>query len=146
MESQTGIAAVGHVIQLSLSPVFLLLGIGSMLSVMTNRLARIVDRARASEAHFKDVAPEEVGFHTDHLSTLSIRAKLINRAITFCTFTALLICAVVAMMFLSAFLEFDASLVVALLFVMAMGSFFTGLVFFLREIFIATAALRIGPK
>ena len=146
MESQTGIASVSHVIQLSLSPVFLLLGIGSMLSVMTNRLARVVDRARSAEARFQDLAPEEVGYHNEQLSTLSIRAKLINRAITFSTFTALLICAVVAVMFLSAFLQFDASLTVAILFVMAMGSFFSGLVFFLREIFIATAALRIGPK
>src|SRR5512139_3343195 len=98
MESPTGIAAVSHVIQLSLAPVFLLLGIGSMLSVMTNRLARVVDRARSAEAHFQELAPEDVGSHNAHLSTLSVRAKLINRAITFCTFTALLVCAVVAIM------------------------------------------------
>lgn len=146
MEPQSDIANVGHVIQLSLTPVFLLLGIGSMLSVMTNRLARVVDRARAYEARFKDLAPEEQGMSSASLSTLSVRAKLINRAITYCTFTALLICAVVAIMFLSAFLQFDAALPVAILFVTAMGSFFTGLVYFLREIFIATAALRIGPK
>lgn len=146
MEFQPGIAAVSHVIQLSLTPVFLLLGIGSMLSVMTNRLARVVDRARAAEARLDDLAPEERGASNASLSTLSIRAKLINRAITFCTFTALLVCAVVAVMFVSAFFKFDASVPVAILFVGAMGSFFTGLVYFLREIFIATAALRIGSR
>ena len=44
------IAAVAHVIQLAVAPVFLLSGIGAMLVVMTNRLARVVDRARALEA------------------------------------------------------------------------------------------------
>ena len=34
-------------IQLALAPVFLLTGIGALLSVMTGRLARIMDRGRA---------------------------------------------------------------------------------------------------
>jgi len=46
----SGITAVAHVIQLSVAPVFLLSGIGAMLAVMTNRLARVIDRARALEA------------------------------------------------------------------------------------------------
>jgi hypothetical protein len=44
-----------------------------------------------------------------------------------------------------AFFEFSASVIVAALFVAAMLCFFTGLLFFLREIFVATASLRIGP-
>jgi len=46
----SGITAVAHVIQLSVAPVFLLSGIGAMLAVMTNRLARVIDRARTLEA------------------------------------------------------------------------------------------------
>ncbi len=49
------------------------------------------------------------------------------------------------MLFLGAFLRFDASVPVALLFIAAMLAFFAGLLSFLREIFIATASLRIGP-
>jgi hypothetical protein len=41
--------------------------------------------------------------------------------------------------------RFDTSGPVALFFVAAMVAFFAGLLFFLREIFIATANLRIGP-
>jgi len=47
-------------------------------------------------------------------------------------------------MFLGAFLAFNAAIPVAVLFVGAMATFFVGLLFFLREIFIATASLRIG--
>ena len=117
-----------------------------MLAVMTNRLARVVDRARAVEARLAGAEPQDFGHMHAQLATYSRRAKLINRAITFCTVTALLICAVVATLFLGVFLEFDASLTVAILFVGAMLSLFVGLLHFLREIFLATAALRIGSR
>jgi hypothetical protein len=35
---------------------------------------------------------------------------------------------------------------VALLFILAMSCFFLGLVYFLREIYLATVTLRIGPR
>jgi hypothetical protein len=41
--------AVAHAIQLAVAPVFLLSGIGAILAVMTNRLGRIIDRARVLE-------------------------------------------------------------------------------------------------
>lgn len=143
---QTGIASISHAIDLSVTPVFLLLGIGSMLSVMTNRLARVVDRARGVEAKLGGVSAEELGVSEAFLATLSRRAKLINRAITFCTITALLICAVIATLFTAAFLDFDASVIIAVLFITAVTSLFMGLLYFLREIFVATAALRIGSR
>jgi hypothetical protein len=52
---------------------------------------------------------------------------------------------VIATLFVGAFGGFDATVPVALLFVVAMVAFIAGLVSFLREISIATARLRIGP-
>jgi Protein of unknown function (DUF2721) len=80
------------------------------------------------------------------LATLSRRAKLISCAIILCTATALLVCTVIAVLFLSAFLRFDLSIPVALLFIAAMLAFFLGLLWFLREIYVATMNLRIGPR
>ena len=40
---------VAKLIQLALGPVFLISGVGITLSMLTNRLARIVDRARTLE-------------------------------------------------------------------------------------------------
>ncbi|HKW13994.1 MAG TPA: DUF2721 domain-containing protein [Candidatus Krumholzibacteria bacterium] len=145
MDSATGITNVGHAIQLSVAPVFLLSGIGAMLAVMTNRLARIVDRARALEARIVALDANQLAPHHANLRLYSRRAQLINRAITFCTITACLICAVVVTLFVGAFYEFNAPVAVAGLFIAAMLCFFVGLLFFLREIFVATASLRIGP-
>jgi hypothetical protein len=144
MEQDTAIATVGHAIQLSVAPVFLLSGIGAMLAVMTNRMSRIVDRGRVHETRLAAAAAEEAVAIHDHLSVLSRRAKLINRAITLLTITALLVCAVVATMFIAAFFSWNAAIPVAVLFVAAMATLFVALLFFLREIFVATASLRIG--
>ncbi|MBI3229427.1 MAG: DUF2721 domain-containing protein, partial [Burkholderiales bacterium] len=37
---------ISHIIQLAIAPVFLLTGVGTSLVVLTNRLARIIDRLR----------------------------------------------------------------------------------------------------
>jgi hypothetical protein len=144
MQQETGVTAVAHVIQLAVAPVFLLTGIGAMLAVMTNRLARIVDRARVLEAGVLRGGTNPAPTVITGLAALSRRAKLIGHAITLCTITALLICAVIAVLFLGAFLQLDTSAWVALLFVLAMLAFFLGLLMFLREIILATATVRIG--
>jgi Protein of unknown function (DUF2721) len=138
--------AVAHAIQLAVAPVFLLTGIGAILAVMTNRLGRIIDRARVLEEKLDGASSKLLATLRADLMVLSRRAKLIGRAITLCTTTALLVCTVIAVLFLSAFLRFDATIPVALLFVAAMSTFFLGLLWFLREIYVATVSLRIGPR
>jgi hypothetical protein len=137
---------VAHAIQLAVAPVFLLSGIGAMLVVMTNRLGRIIDRARVIEQRLENASRDSVAGYNLDLAVLSKRAKLISRAITLCTTTALLICIVIAVLFLNAFLRLDAAIPVSFLFITAMLTFFLGLVCFQREIYLATVNLRIGPR
>lgn len=152
------IGAVSHVIQLAVAPVFLLTAIAAMLTVLTNRLGRIIDRARALDDKLEDIpteiiaddklenAPTEIvaDLHAE-LEILSRRSKHISIAITLCTTTALLVCAVIAILFLGNFFQFDFTIPIALLFIMAMLLLVAAFLIFLREIFIATANLRIGP-
>lgn len=140
------ISNISNAIHLAVAPVFLLTGIGALLGVMTNRLGRVIDRARLLEGRLESAAPEDAAGITAHLGILSRRAKLINLAITFCTMTALLICSVIALLFSGSFVRFNITVPVALLFIMAMLLLVMGLLWFLREIFLATASLRIGPR
>jgi hypothetical protein len=140
------ITGIAHVIQLAVAPVFLLSGIAAMLAVMTNRLARIVDRARALEIEHLGAPAELRDWIGRELVPLSRRARLVGVAITLCTVTALLVCAVIVILFLGAFLHFDPYVPVALTFIAAMLAFFVGLLAFLREVLMATASLRIGPR
>jgi hypothetical protein len=59
---------------------------------------------------------------------------------------ALLICLVIATLFIGAFLARDLSGLIGFLFIAAMLAFIGALVGFLGEIFLATASLRFGPR
>lgn len=142
MLQEAPIANVAHVIELAVAPVFLLTGISGMLAVMTNRLGRIVDRARVVEEQL--ALDENRGSFADELPRLSHRAKLISLSISLCTLTALLVASVIAILFLGAFATFDASILVAAFFVAAMLAFIVALIFFLREIFLAISTLKFG--
>lgn len=142
--------AIAPVIQLSVAPVFLLTGIGAILGVMTSRLARIVDRARSLEAALRQ--PDAAGAGADaaaheELRTLSRRARLINRAITLGVLSALLICAVIVGLFVTAYYEWAPNLtrLVAAIFAIALLALIGGLLSFLREVYLATATVRFGP-
>ena len=146
MTAPPGSSDVAHVIQLSVAPVFLLSGVGVMLNVLTSRLARIVDRARAFENRLADASADEKKDLHAKLRTLSRRATLVGRAVALSTTCALLVCVVVVTLFVGAFTGFELSSVVAVLFVAAMLALIGALVFFLREIFLATVTVRIGPS
>ncbi len=135
---------IGEVVRTAVAPVFLLSGVGVTLTMLTSRLARVVDRARALEQ--KESKTHESDLHVlgGALRTLEQRARLLGRAIALCTICALLMSMVVVALFLGAFVRFHVSLIIATLFIVAMFSFIGGLLMFLREVFVATVALRIG--
>src|SRR6185503_13635786 len=90
---------VAHAIQLALAPVFLLTGIAGLLNVMASRLARIIDRGRhLTESPARDL-PLTAAL-TVELQHLERRRHLASAAITACTFSALLVCMVIAALFL----------------------------------------------
>ncbi len=139
------VARIAHSIQLSVAPVFLLSGIGVLLGVLTNRLARVVDRARPLEERHGVSDPAVAAELRRQLRWLARRARLMNAAITLSTVSALLVAIVVALLFTSAFIQFTLAFPVAALFIAAMVSLVGALVAFLVEVRIATLTLRIGP-
>jgi len=140
------IATIAHVIQLSVAPVFLLTGIAGLLNVLTGRLARVIDRARVIERDLLSGDASEEGAAHERLRTLAVRARWINIAISLCVASAIFVASVVAVLFASAFWGSDYRGLVAGLFVSAMAALIVGLVYFLREISLATSSLRIGRQ
>jgi CBS domain containing-hemolysin-like protein len=136
---------VAHLIQVALTPIFLISAIGVTLNVLTSRLARIVDRARAMEDELcrADYRPGGRDLHAA-LIVLERRARYINAAITLITISALFIALVVVMLFVNAFLRWDLSAFIACMFILSMLSLAAALLAFLIEVRIATTSLRIG--
>ena len=136
---------IAHLIQSSVAPVFLLSGVATTLGVLTNRLSRIVDRARPIELQLAGHPGEARQLHGD-LAVLARRAHYINVAISLSTIAALLVALVVVTLFANAFLGSELAAVIALLFVGAMVCLSAAYVAFFIEVRVAVAALRIDMR
>ena len=121
---------VANAIQLAVAPAFLLTGIGAILSVMTNRLARIIDRFRVlNEIHNKLSNDDLI-----ELESLRLRAKWTHWAIALTTLSALLTCIVIASIFIATEIRFNFDQFIVLLFTGAMSALILGLISFTREV------------
>ncbi len=136
---------IGHIIQLAIAPVFLLTGVGTNMLVLTNRLARIIDRTRLLEENLDAGHGRENGrdavFRAE-LDVLFRRARKINRAIFLSTSCALLICMVVAALFVADALNLRMASMIAGMFVLAMVALTGSFVYLLREVLQATSFMN----
>ena len=138
------ISDLAKAIQLAMAPVFLLTGIAALLSVMTGRLARIIDRGRAfADGKVRLVATHHAPIALEHQS-LEPRRRLTSIAITATTIAALLVSMVIAALFVEVMLETPFEWLISAFFAVAMVALVIGLSFFLCEVHLAMRTVRIG--
>jgi hypothetical protein len=137
----TQLEDITRTIQLAVAPVFLLSAIGTMLSVLSTRLGRIVDRARRLESRDADEIEPRADRVTE-LKQLERRARMIYYALTLGVSAAGTVCLLIGTAFIGYLLNTNLSLMVAVLFIVAVVLFMAALMFFLREVFGAVAQLR----
>ncbi len=142
MFPQTDINQITHVITLAIAPVFLLTAVGTLMGVLANRLARIVDRIRVLEDKLHELGLEALKPAEDELDNLRQRLRLIYFAVACAVFCALFVGLLIIVAFIDAFMSVNLAKFVGLLFVMAMLAFIGSLIVFLREIFLAVANTR----
>ena len=126
-------------VELSLAPAFLLVGIGSIMNVMMARIIWIagrIERLADSDKDNDDIA------HASEVEWLRKRRRLVRVAIKFSTAAAVVISFVIAILFVSAYIEPRIGTVVAVLWVVTVALFITGLIYFFRETLLAAD----GPK
>ncbi|EDY39485.1 putative hamp domain [Cyanobium sp. PCC 7001] len=136
------VEGLARAIQLSVAPVFLLAGIGGLLVVLTNRLARIVDRSRRLQEQLAEAAISQARLARQELQLQKRRMGLVLKAIELCTVTVLLVALVVVVVFMSAVAAIDLALVVVPLFTAAMLCLMVAVLLFMREVQLAAAQLR----
>ena len=144
MFADSDISGIAHVIQLAIAPVFLLTGIAGLLGVMTNRLARVIDRARGLESRLDGMDEVAAALARQDLAVFVRRARLASWAINFCAGAALLICTDIVTLFVDAYVGTQLRWLVGALFTATMLALIGGLICFLREVYLATHTLSIG--
>jgi MFS family permease len=134
---------LAQIIQLAVAPVFLLAGIGAFLNVCAGRLARIVDRTRTLEPRNLASRGSEHDRLIREMRLLDRRARIVSWAIFTTVLAALIISAVVVLLFVAFLTGYRIGTAVALLFIAAMV--FTALSFaiFLYETRLGTRSVRV---
>jgi len=136
-------AELAKLIQLAVAPVFLLTGAGTLLNVLGTRLGRVVDRSRVLNEKIKALAREEQAPLVTEFEMLQKRRRLVNMAIASTVATMLVICVLIASMFVGFLLDLHVSVLIATLFIIAMLGLVGGLVLFLREALLASASVHL---
>ena len=137
---------VAQVIQLAVAPVFLLAGLGAFLNVTAGRLSRIVDRARQIEPDLLAARGTEHDRLLGEIRTLDRRMALVSQAIFLSVLAAVLICAVVVLLFAAGLTGLHLGTPVALLFIVAMVAMGLGFTVFLFETRVGSRAVRIRTE
>jgi uncharacterized membrane protein YkgB len=130
---------IGHVIQLAIAPVFLLTGVATKLTVLMNRLARIIDRTRELKQQLRAGPDPEC---SEELSVLYVRWQLINYALTASTGCGFLICVIISCLFLNDTANLPLDRYIAGMFVLAMIALIASFLFLLREVFVSFRYMR----
>ena len=134
---------LAQIIQLAIAPVFLLAGLGAFLNVCAGRLARVVDRARRVEERILTTRGSEHDRLVEEVRLLDWRIQTVNNAIFSTVLAALLISAVVVLLFVAFLTRVPLAIPIAILFSAAMIATATGFAIFLHETRIASRSVRI---
>lgn len=134
---------LAQIIQLAVAPVFLLAGLGAFLNACVGRLARIVDRMRNLEPRILNSRGEEHDRLLDEVRLLDRRSRIVSAAIFTTVLAALLISAVVILLFLAFLTGYRFGTAIALLFIASMICTGLGFAIFLHETRLGIRAIQV---
>lgn len=137
LNSLPEIQSVSVAIRDAVAPVFLLTGVGSILSVLVNRLGRAIDRARILNAMNEEQRAKCAG----EFEIIVQRTGWIRRSIGLITLAALSVCMSIASLFIEVKMGLNAPDLVSGTFFATMFFLILGLLCFLKEISLASREL-----
>ncbi len=146
MPTLPAVSTIAQTIQLSLSPVFMLAGIGALLNVLAGRLARVIDRARVVEGLHPRSTGAEHERHVRELRLLDRRIGLINAALFLAVASAVMTCVVVVLLFVAELAKFHFGTLVALAFILAMLLLISALIGFIVEVRVSLGAIHVRDE
>ena len=142
----TAIEKIIPMLQVAIGPVILISGVGLLLLTMTNRLSRVIDRARQLKGELFQRTDEDRKQVLAQVAVLYRQARMIRLTITLAALSALLASALIISLFLTALLQWESGLLASLIFIACMGSLFASLVAFICDINLSLHALKLELK
>ena len=134
---------IAQTIQLALAPVFVLVAIGNIMNILSQRLGRVVDRSRVLQQLHGTTSGDAHDAVVREIRTVDRRIAMISRAILLLVLSGLTIGLCVALLFLEELFNVDLQQAAAAAFMVAIALLMAALTLFMRETRHATAVLRI---
>ena len=134
------------VLQVAISPVILISGVGLLLLSMTNRLGRVIDRSRFLWRELREVPGEDREAIHAQLKILSRRAELIRRAIIHASISVLLAAILIIVLFMMVLINFEAALLIIALFISCMLLLISSLITFIKDVNQTLTALKVETR
>jgi hypothetical protein len=130
-------------LQISISPVILISGIGLLLLSMTNRLGRVIDRARQIAGARRQAESGSEKRVEEQFQMLIRRATLLRRAIILSVVSVLVAALLIITLFVTALARSDLGWPIVVLFTFAMITLIASLVFFIQDLNLSLEAMKL---
>jgi hypothetical protein len=130
-------------IQLAITPVILISGVGALMLTLTNRMGRVVDRTRTLAGQVRGAAAGEREHFETQLEIMWRRARLVRRAVMFAGLSMLLSCVLVMVIFVEASFQREFGSEIVIVFAASISALIAALLAFLRDVVVSLHALRL---
>ena len=135
------------VLQLAIGPVILISGVGLLLLSFTNRLGRLIDRARLlHRERISGPAPERERLLREQIELIDRRAGIMRHSIGLAALTVLLVSVLILVLFVAALFQLEAGVAIVCLFGLGVLALIGSILGFLREITLSLEAVRLETR
>lgn len=134
--------SVAHIIQIALTPVFLLTGIGTLLNVFSTRLGRVADQLDKVTELLDSTEGAKATQLSAQLAQLRVRSIMLDLAVLAAAFGGCAICGATIMLFIGALRDSVLASVLFVLFGLALVFTLVALCAFLTEMIITGRGVR----
>jgi hypothetical protein len=131
------------IIQLSITPVILISGLGALVISMTTRMGRIVDRSRSLAGLVREAKGAERTHIENQLEILFRRARLMRLAMTLVTLSIFTSGLLIMLLFVGGLAKITLSNVILGVFMLSVVFMLAGMVAFIRDVFVSLQALNL---
>jgi hypothetical protein len=131
------------IIQLSITPVILISGLGALVISMTTRMGRIVDRSRNLAGLARQAKGEERAHIEHQLEIMFRRARLMRLAMTLVTSSIFTSGMLIMLLFVSGLGKITMPNVILGVFMLSVVFMLAGMAAFIRDVFVSLQALQL---
>ena len=139
----TSIKELIPVLQTAIGPVILISGVGLLLLSMTNRLSRVIERARNLLTQSETTGGPPRERLLSQIDILWSQARLIRMSILFGATSVLCAALLIIVLFITALFGIEDAWLLSIIFIVCMGSLIASLIAFITDINRSLSAFKV---